>query len=120
MKDKKQQEHLIDMFLKNFDYPKGDIYDGESILRMLEYVNWLKENGLKATPDGYPEGVKKKQVTRPKGRNPKIVARNKEIREKYFNMYENEGVRPAKAYEMLAKEYGLSVSTIKTYTEKNR
>ena len=118
MKDKKREERLLDIFLKYFDYPKGDMYDGESILRMVEYCNWLKENGLKVTPDGYPKGLVSRKVTKPKGKNPELEERDKEIRSEFYNLHDIKGYKATTVYKMLAKKYNLSEQTIKSYTSK--
>ena len=118
MKDKKREERLLDMFLENFDYPKGDMFNGESILRMVEYCNWLKENGLKVTPDGYPKGLVPRKVTKPKGSNPELEKRNKKIRSDFLRLHDGEGYKATTVYKMLAKKYNLSEQTIKTYTSK--
>ena len=118
MKDRKSKEHFIDFFLRQYSIPKDDIYTGESLLRMIEYCNWLKEHGLKAAPSGYPDNFKKKKVTKPKGRNPELEERDKEIRSEFYRLHKLEGYKATTVYKMLAKKYNLSEQTIKSYTSK--
>ena len=118
MKDKKREERLLDIFLNQYSIPKSKIYTGESLLRMIEYCNWLEENGLKAAPSGYPDNFKKKKVTKPKGRNPELEKRNKKIRSDFLRLHDGDGYKATTVYKMLAKKYNLTEQTIKTYTSK--
>ena len=118
MKDRKSKEHFIDFFLRQYSIPKDNIYTGESLLRMIEYCNWLEEHGLKAAPSGYPDNFKKKKVTKPKGRSPRIAKRNKDIYEDYKKLHRTIGLETKVAIKKIAKKYGLKYSTIDTIIKR--
>ena len=118
MKDRKSKEHFIDFFLRQYSIPKDDIYTGESLLRMHEYAEWLKEHGLKAAPSGYPDNFIEKKVTKPKGRSPRIAKRNKAIAKLYGHLHTTKQLTPEAAIKKIAKKYGLKYSTIETIIKK--
>ena len=118
MIDRKSKEHFIDFFLRQYSIPKDSIYTGESLLRMIEYCNWLEEHGLKAAPSGYPDNFKKKKVTKPKGRSPRIAKRNKAIYEDYRKLHRTIGLETKVAIKKIAKKYGLKYSTIDTIIKR--
>ena len=119
MIDRKNEEDYVDFFRKKYYFPKDSIiYTSENLGKMHEYAEWLKEHGLKAAPSGYPDNFKKKKVTKPKGRNPELEERDKEIRSEFYRLHKLEGYKATTVYKMLAKKYNLSEQTIKSYTSK--
>lgn len=118
MKDKKSKENFIDYFHETYHFPFTNIYTSERLRSIHEYAEWLKEHGLKAAPSGYPDNFKKKKVTKPKGRNPELEERDKEIRSEFYNLHDIKGYKATTVYKMLAKKYNLSEQTIKSYTSK--
>ena len=118
MKDKKSKENFIDYFHETYHFPFTNIYTSERLRSIHEYAEWLKEHGLKAAPSGYPDNFKKKKVTKPKGRSPKIAKRNKAIADLYGNLHTTKQLTPEAAIKKIAKKYGLKYSTIETIIKK--
>ena len=118
MKDKKSKENFIDYFHETYHFPFTNIYTSERLRSIHEYAEWLKEHGLKAAPSGYPDNFKKKKVTKPKGRSPRIAKRNKAIYEDYRKLHRTKGLQTKVAIKKIAKKYGLKYSTIETIIKK--
>ena len=59
-----------------------------------------------------------KKLTKPPGRNPRIIQRNKDIQKAYYKLREEQGYTAKKAKEMLAEKYELTSSTIETILKK--
>tara|TARA_B100002051_G_C16443184_1_gene489973 strand:- start:7 stop:366 length:360 start_codon:yes stop_codon:yes gene_type:complete len=93
------------------------IYTPEILDVIDKYTKWLKANGLKAKPDGFPTTFKKKK-TKPTGRNPDIVKRNKKIGSEYFALTQNGDMKAKAAKEKLAKKYGLKPLSIESILKK--
>ena len=55
-----------------------------------------------------------KKKTKPPGRNPRIIQRNKDIQKAYYKLREEHGYTAKKVKEMLAEKYELTFSTIVT------
>ena len=103
---------------KHYDIPIGkSIYTDEILDVIDKYTKWLKANGLKAKPDGFPTTFKKKK-TKPTGRNPNIVKRNKKIGSEYFALTQNGDMKAKAAKEKLAKKYGLKPLSIESILKK--
>ena len=58
-----------------------------------------------------------KAKTKPKGRNPVIVKRNKQIQKEYYELHNKKGFKSSKVHNLLAEKYNLSVETIKSYVK---
>ena len=119
MIDRKNEEDYVIFFRKKYYFPKDSIiYTSENLGKMHEYAEWLKEHGLKAAPSGYPDNFKKKKVTKPKGRSPRIAKRNKDIYEDYKKLHRTIGLETKVAIKKIAKKYGLKYSTIDTIIKR--
>ena len=96
---------------------EGSIYTPEILDVIDKYTKWLKANGLKAKPNGLPITFKKKK-TKPTGRNPNIVKRNKKISSDYFALTGKGDMKAKAAREKLAKKYSLKPSSIESILKK--
>jgi len=117
--DKKNYIKFYSHYLSQYyDIPQQDnIYTDEILDVIDKYTKWLKTNGLKAKSDGFPTTFKKKK-TKPVGRNPNIVKRNKKIIKDYYVLTEKQGMKAKAAREKLAKKHSLKPSTIETICKK--
>ena len=119
MIDRKNEEDYVIFFRKKYYFPKDSIiYTSENLGRMHEYAEWLKEHGLKAAPSGYPDNFKKKKVTKPKGRSPKIAKRNTAIADLYGHLHNTKHLTTEASIKKIAKKYGLKYSTIDTIIKR--
>ena len=114
-KNKLFAELIFRKISKNWDIPKN--ISSSRLEKIIEYSKWLKKNNLKANPNGYPNNFKKKK-TKPKGRNPEIIKRNKNILLEYYNLTEKKGLKAKVARQMLADKYNLKPSSIQTICKK--
>jgi hypothetical protein len=100
---------------KDWDIPKNISFN--RLEKIIEYSTWLEKNNLKANTNGYPNNFKKKK-TKPRGRNPLIMKRNKQILTEYYKLTEKNGLKSTVAREQLAKKFNLRPSSIQTICKK--
>ena len=118
MNKKKYNKFLQHNIMRHYLVPKDDDIYTDEILRVIaKYTKWLKANGLKAKPDGFPTTFKKAK-TKPKGRNPEIIRRNDKILKEYYKLTEKKGLKAKVARDILSKKYNLKPSSIQTICKR--